>query len=50
MIDSTIKSDFRLSIINLKILKDPGINVDSQYKYEKEKCFNSRKIAWKFSW
>ncbi len=38
----------KLSIINPALLKDPGISVDSECRFEKEDKFNSDKVVWKF--
>lgn len=37
-----------LSIINPSEIKDPGINVDSQYRFEEEELFEPNKIKWIF--
>ena len=38
----------KLSIINPIELKETGINVDSQYRFEKEDLFNPKDITWVF--
>jgi hypothetical protein len=37
-----------LSIVNPLVLKDPGISVDSNYKYENDSSFNPCNITWIF--
>jgi len=52
----TIKPEFSndknvsigLSLINPESIKDPGINVDSHYRFEKEENFDPTDIKWKF--
>ena len=38
----------QLSIINPNKLKDPGIKVDSQYRFEKEELFDHDDVKWMF--
>ncbi len=38
----------QLSIINPNTLKDPGIKVDSQYRFDKEELFDNDNIKWIF--
>lgn len=43
-----MENKFKLSIINPDKLVDPGVKVDKNFRFEKEKLFDPNNVAWMF--